>query len=91
MPLSQFTSRMVNDQGLFQLFLMDPNDVKIELNFANSEINGVRVELTKWGQSRWISNEQDAHGQDLLTGPQRSFRATLPSARRDITASCAST
>ena len=46
MPLSQFTSRMVNDQGLFQLFLMDPNDVKIELNFANSEINGVRVELT---------------------------------------------
>ncbi len=44
MPLSQFTSRMVNDQGLFQLFLMDPNDVKIELNFANSE--------NKWGQSR---------------------------------------
>ena len=40
-----FTRRMVNDQGLFQLFLMDPNDVKIELNFANSEISGVRVDL----------------------------------------------
>ena len=40
-----FTRRMVNDQGLFQLFLMDPNEVKIELNFANSEVNGVRPEL----------------------------------------------
>ena len=39
------TRRMVNDQGLFQLFLMDPNDVKIELNFANSEVAGVRPEL----------------------------------------------
>jgi catechol 2,3-dioxygenase-like lactoylglutathione lyase family enzyme len=40
-----FTKRMVNDQGLFQLFLMDPNDVKVELNFANSETSGVRPEL----------------------------------------------
>jgi catechol 2,3-dioxygenase-like lactoylglutathione lyase family enzyme len=40
-----YTRRMVNDQGLFQLFLMDPNDVKIELNFANSEVAGVRPEL----------------------------------------------
>ena len=40
-----FTRRMVNDQGLYQLFLMDPNDVKIELNFVNSEVNGVRAEL----------------------------------------------
>ena len=40
-----FTRRMVNDQGLYQLFLMDPNDVKVELNFANSEVNGVRAEL----------------------------------------------
>ena len=41
----KYTKRMVDDQGLFQLFLMDPNDVKVELNFANSEINGVRAEL----------------------------------------------
>jgi catechol 2,3-dioxygenase-like lactoylglutathione lyase family enzyme len=32
-----FTQRMVNDQGLYQLFLLDPNEVKVELNFANSE------------------------------------------------------
>ena len=40
-----FTRRMVNDQGLYQLFLMDPNDVKVELNFANTEVNGVRAQL----------------------------------------------
>ena len=39
------TRRMVNDQGLFQLFLMDPNDVRIELNLANSEVPGVRPEF----------------------------------------------
>lgn len=33
----EFTQRMVSDQGLYQLFLMDPNGVKIELSFANSE------------------------------------------------------
>ena len=32
-----YTKRQVNKQGLFQLFLMDPNDVKVELNFANEE------------------------------------------------------
>lgn len=32
-----FTQRMVSDQGLYQLFLIDPNDVKVELNFANAE------------------------------------------------------
>jgi len=32
-----FTRRMVSDQGLYQLFLIDPNGVKIELNFANAE------------------------------------------------------
>lgn len=41
----KYTKRMVDDQGLFQLFLMDPNDVKVELNFANTEVNGVRAEL----------------------------------------------
>ncbi|MDH4191356.1 MAG: VOC family protein [Betaproteobacteria bacterium] len=33
----EFTQRMVSDQGLYQLFLLDPNGVKIELNFANRE------------------------------------------------------
>jgi len=40
-----FAKRMVNDQGLFQLFLFDPNEVKVELNFANAEVSGVRPEL----------------------------------------------
>jgi len=43
-----FTERMVDDQGLYQLFLLDPNGVKVELNFANAEAveDGVRPELT---------------------------------------------
>ena len=32
-----FNERMVSDQGLYQLFLFDPNGVKVELNFANDE------------------------------------------------------
>jgi len=46
-----FRQRMVNDQGLYQLFLMDPNDVKIELNYANEEAlaAGIRPELTASG------------------------------------------
>ena len=35
-----FKERRVNDQGLYQLFLLDPNGVKIELNFANAEAKG---------------------------------------------------
>ena len=41
----KYTKRMVDDQGLFQLFLIDPNGVKVELNFANSEVIGVRADL----------------------------------------------
>jgi catechol 2,3-dioxygenase-like lactoylglutathione lyase family enzyme len=40
-----FTQRQVDDQGLFQLFLLDPNGVKIELNFSNSEAAGIKPEL----------------------------------------------
>ena len=44
----EFRQRMVIDQGLYQLFLMDPNDVKIELNFDQAEAQGagIRPELT---------------------------------------------
>jgi catechol 2,3-dioxygenase-like lactoylglutathione lyase family enzyme len=41
----EFKKRQVDDQGLFQLFLMDPNGIKVELNFANSEAAGVDPEL----------------------------------------------
>ncbi len=40
-----FTRRMVDDQGLFQLFLLDPNGVKVELNFSNAEAEGLAPEL----------------------------------------------
>ena len=40
-----FRERQVNDQGLYQLFLHDPNGIKVELNFANAEAAGLTPEL----------------------------------------------
>jgi catechol 2,3-dioxygenase-like lactoylglutathione lyase family enzyme len=40
-----FKERRVNNQGLYQLFLIDPNGVKIELNFEAAEAGGRRPEL----------------------------------------------
>ena len=40
-----YTTRQVDDQGLFQLFLMDPNDVKVELNFANEEALEIQADI----------------------------------------------
>ena len=42
----EFKERQVDDQGLYQLFLFDPNGVKIELNFANAEAKGRKPELS---------------------------------------------
>ena len=40
-----FTQRMVDDQGLYQLFLKDPvNDVKVELSFSNAEARAAGIE-----------------------------------------------
>jgi catechol 2,3-dioxygenase-like lactoylglutathione lyase family enzyme len=41
----EFRKRRVDDQGLFQLFLFDPNGIKIELNFEASEAKGIKPEL----------------------------------------------
>jgi catechol 2,3-dioxygenase-like lactoylglutathione lyase family enzyme len=41
-----FKERQVDDQGLYQLFLFDPNGVKVELNFANSEVKGRKPQLS---------------------------------------------
>jgi len=41
-----FKERQVDDQGLYQLFLLDPNGVKIELNFANAEAKGRKPDLS---------------------------------------------
>jgi hypothetical protein len=35
-----FKERRVSNQGLYQLFLIDPNGVKIELNFEAAEAKG---------------------------------------------------
>ena len=40
-----FNQRQVDDQGLYQLFMFDPNGIKIELNFANAEAAGIRPEV----------------------------------------------
>ncbi|MCW5603563.1 MAG: VOC family protein [Burkholderiales bacterium] len=39
-----FKRRMVDDQGLYQLFLVDPNGVKVELNFSNAEAREAGIE-----------------------------------------------
>lgn len=40
-----YTRRQVDDQGLFQLFLIDPNGVKVELNFANAEAADIEADV----------------------------------------------
>jgi len=40
-----YTRRQVDDQGLFQLFLIDPNGVKVELNFDAAEAVGLRADV----------------------------------------------
>ena len=41
-----FKERQVDDQGLYQLFMFDPNGIKIELNYANAEAHGMQAELS---------------------------------------------
>lgn len=41
----QFDQRQVDSQGLFQLFLFDPNGIKVELNYSNTEAVGVDAEV----------------------------------------------
>jgi catechol 2,3-dioxygenase-like lactoylglutathione lyase family enzyme len=40
-----FSQRRANGQALFQLFLYDPNGIKIELNYAADEAVGIEPEL----------------------------------------------
>ena len=40
-----FKERQVDAQGLYQLFLIDPNGVKVELNFDAVEAKGRKPEL----------------------------------------------
>lgn len=47
----EFRQRQVNNQGLYQLFLFDPNGVKVELNFPLEEAAGFQPEVTAAGFS----------------------------------------
>jgi catechol 2,3-dioxygenase-like lactoylglutathione lyase family enzyme len=40
-----FTQRRANGQALFQLFIVDPNGIKLELNYAAAEATGIVAEL----------------------------------------------
>ena len=41
----EYTKRQVDDQGLFRLFLIDPNEVKDELNFAAAEAVDIKADV----------------------------------------------
>lgn len=40
-----FTKRRANGQALFQVFFYDPNGIKVELNYAAAEAEGIEPEL----------------------------------------------
>jgi catechol 2,3-dioxygenase-like lactoylglutathione lyase family enzyme len=40
-----FTQRRANGQALFQMFLYDPNGIKVELNYSADEAEGIEPEL----------------------------------------------
>jgi hypothetical protein len=42
----EFNERQVDNEALYQLFLFDPNGVKVELNFAAAEAAGRRAAVT---------------------------------------------
>lgn len=41
-----YKQRQITDRNLYQLFLFDPNGVKVELNFPAAEAEGVKAEVT---------------------------------------------
>jgi len=47
-----FSERRANGQALYQLFMYDPNGVKVELNFDASEAEGMVPEVTAEGLMR---------------------------------------
>jgi hypothetical protein len=41
-----FKERRANGQALYQLFMFDPNGIKVELNFDAAEAEGLDPEVT---------------------------------------------
>jgi catechol 2,3-dioxygenase-like lactoylglutathione lyase family enzyme len=42
----EFNERRANGQALYQLFMFDPNGIKVELNFDAAEAEGIEPEVT---------------------------------------------
>jgi len=42
----EFSERRANGQALYQLFVYDPNGIKVELNFDAAEAEGIEPEVT---------------------------------------------
>ena len=42
----EFSERCANGQALYQLFMYDPNGIKVELNFDAAEAQGIEPEIT---------------------------------------------
>jgi catechol 2,3-dioxygenase-like lactoylglutathione lyase family enzyme len=42
----EFNERRANGQALYQLFLFDPNGIKVEINFDAAEAEGMEPEIT---------------------------------------------
>ena len=42
----EFSERRANGQALYQLFMVDPNGIKVELNFDAAEAQGIEPEIT---------------------------------------------
>jgi catechol 2,3-dioxygenase-like lactoylglutathione lyase family enzyme len=42
----EFNERRANGQALYQLFMYDPNGIKVELNFDAAEAEGLEPEIT---------------------------------------------
>jgi len=42
----EFNERRANGQALYQLFMYDPNGIKVELNFDAAEARGIEPEIT---------------------------------------------
>ena len=45
-PLLEFTTRQISDNGQLQVFLFDPNGVTVELNFCAAGAKGIKALLS---------------------------------------------
>lgn len=43
-PLLEFITRQISDNGQLQVFLFDPNGVKVELNFCAADAKGIKAQ-----------------------------------------------